>query len=240
VSQGEKGGRAEALVAWLLGCIDQALSPVEAQQTLLAEDVEWLRRVWACLDVQTGTCSERQQRFDQLEVELRHSPSLRRLHIAKTMAGFKAGLFLEVPGLPAPIDNLDLERAFRLPRRSQRQIHGHAHTGLRVVREGPTLLLVLDAHRRQKKPFTVDELQPFLGAPPPRSQVEAVRRHQLARQARSRKQRPKLLASLVQQYATPLARERLPEATTAAVASAEPRDQSLLPHGSPACNTTFD
>jgi hypothetical protein len=32
-----------------------------------------------------------------------------------------------------PVDNLALERAFRLPKGHERRIHGHAHAGVRIV-----------------------------------------------------------------------------------------------------------
>ena len=43
-------------------------------------------------------------------------------------------------------DNLDLERWFRLPKRHERRIHGRRHAGIRIVQDGPTLVLALDAH----------------------------------------------------------------------------------------------
>jgi hypothetical protein len=59
------------------------------------------------------------------------------------------------------VDNLDLERCFRLPKGHERGIHGHAHAGVRIVQKGPTLLLTLDAYTRHPDPFDAAELIPF-------------------------------------------------------------------------------
>ena len=60
-----------------------------------------------------------------------------------------------------PHDNLDLERWFRLPKSHERRIHGHHHAGIRIVREGATLIPTLDAHSRHPGVFTEDELIGF-------------------------------------------------------------------------------
>ena len=44
-----------------------------------------------------------------------------------------------------PRDNLDLERWFRVPKGHERRIHGRCHAGVRIVQEGATMLLALDA-----------------------------------------------------------------------------------------------
>lgn len=93
-------------------------------------------------------------------------------------------------------DNLELERWFKNPKSHERRIHGHAHAGVRIVRDGPTLLLVLDAHLAHPEPFTEEELRPDVNAKLPPCQIEAMRRHTIMRRARSTTERPKLLAEL--------------------------------------------
>lgn len=105
-----------------------------------------------------------------------------------------------------PSDNLDLERWFRLPKRHERRIHGHAHAGVRIVYEGPTLLPTLDAHRRHPEPFTADEQAPSRHAAVPACQRDAESRRKIMRRARSRKQRPILLADLERRYSLVLGR----------------------------------
>jgi hypothetical protein len=102
--------------------------------------------------------------------------------------------------LDLPHDNLDLERAFRLPKGHERRIHGHAHAGIRIVQRGPSLLLVLDAHQRHPEPFTHEDLAPWRDASASASQRECQRRHGIMRRARSAKKRSLLLADLERRY----------------------------------------
>ena len=71
-------------------------------------------------------------------------------------------------------DNLDLERWFRLLKGHQRRIHGHKHAGVRIVQEGPTKALALDAHRAHRGLFTVDDLLPYRSARVPECQCQAM------------------------------------------------------------------
>ena len=120
--------------------------------------------------------------------------------MARLMISFAPGLFAGGDDLQLPLDNLDLERAFRLPKRHERKIHGHAHAGIRIVNQGPTLLLVLDAHQRDPSPLQPEQLFPYLNASIPEAQIESERRHRIMRLARSSRQRPALLADLERRY----------------------------------------
>jgi len=62
------------------------------------------------------------------------------------MSSFVPGLFVGHEAAELPQDNLDLERWFKQPKGHERRMHGHRHAGVRIVQEGPTLLLALDAH----------------------------------------------------------------------------------------------
>lgn len=123
-----------------------------------------------------------------------------RVQMAVVMAAFVVGLFAggDVAGLPQ--DNLDLERWFRLPKGHERRIHGHKHAGVRIVQEGATLVLVLDAHRSHPEPFQREDLEGYRGARRPPEEVAALQRRKLMRRARSKKQRPQLLADLERRY----------------------------------------
>jgi len=74
----------------------------------------------------------------------------------------------------------------------ERRIHGRQHAGVRIVQEGPGLLLALDAHHAHRQAFTEDELLPYLGAKPTERELEAVERRKLMRRVTSRKGRPGL------------------------------------------------
>ncbi|HEX9238974.1 MAG TPA: hypothetical protein VF866_09485, partial [Xanthobacteraceae bacterium] len=99
-----------------------------------------------------------------------------------------------------PADNVDLERWFKGPKGHERRIHGHSHAGVRIVRQGPTRMVVLDAHVLHDGPLTVDDLEPYGYARVPESQQQAVERGKIMRKARSREKRPALLADLEKRY----------------------------------------
>jgi len=123
-----------------------------------------------------------------------------RLHMATVMMSFLAGLFVGEGKFEKIKDNLDLERWFRLPKSHERRIHGHRHAGVRIVQDGPTLVLALDAHAAHPEPFTPDDLLPYRSAREPPCQREAVNRRKIMRKARSTKKRPLLLADLERRY----------------------------------------
>jgi hypothetical protein len=116
------------------------------------------------------------------------------------MMSFLAGLFVGAGQFEEIKDNLDLERWFRLPKSHERRIHGHRHAGIRIVLEGPTLVHALDAHEAHPGPFSVDDLLPYRTAREPPSQTEALNRRKIMRKARSKKNRPLLLADLERRY----------------------------------------
>lgn len=116
------------------------------------------------------------------------------------MASFKEGLFVGGARADFPRDNLDLERWFRLPKGHERRIHGRCHAGVRIVQEGATLMLALDAHRHHPQPFTEEELRPYRDVEAPDSQREAVQRRKVMRTARSTARRATLLRDLEARY----------------------------------------
>jgi hypothetical protein len=121
--------------------------------------------------------------------------------MGRVMASFKKGLFVGGGRSDLPRDNLDLERWFRVPKGHERRIHGRCHAGVRIVQEGATMLLALDAHRHHPRPFTEEELRLYRDAVAPESQKEAVRRRKVMRTARSTTKRGGLLRNLEERYA---------------------------------------
>src|SRR5204862_2868310 len=110
--------------------------------------------------------------------------------MAEQMLRWQPGLFVGEAVLGLPVDNLELERWFKRVKGHERRIHGRAHAGVRIVQEGPTLVLTLDAHALQPQPFTAEELQPYRDAKIPECQRQALHRRTIMRRARSKKQRP--------------------------------------------------
>jgi hypothetical protein len=184
----------------LAACIERGTSAVREDLAAVAEHAEQLRAIQDTLDPATGANATRRRRFSALAARLHASLAPIQQHMARTMKSFRPGLFAGGDDLDLPHDNLDLERAFRLPKGHERRIHGHAHAGIRIVQRGPSLLLVLDAHERHPEPFTHEDLAPWRDASASASQCECQRRRGIMRRARSAKKRSLLLADLERRY----------------------------------------
>lgn len=172
-----------------------------ATQKQVAKYVVTIHEVDALLDPATGGCSQRQQKYAVLEHKLLVSDDVVCHQMGRVMASFKPGLFAGGGRGKWPRDNLDLERWFRLPKGHERRIHGRCHAGVRIVQEGATMMLALDAHRHHSQPFTERELRPYRDAEVPSSQNEVIHRRKVMRAARSTKKRVGLLRKLERRYA---------------------------------------
>jgi hypothetical protein len=185
----------------LAGCIDRGLEVAREALTQVGHYVQDLRTVDGLLkpsDEATG--EEREAQFVLLWQEWEASVDPMHQQLAKVMSSFEPGLFVGGEGAEVPADNVDLERWFKRPKGHERRIHGRRHAGIRLVQQGPTLMLALDAHVHHPGPFTVDDLEPYRHSRVPASQQEAVKRGKIMRQARSRKKRSVLLADLEKRY----------------------------------------
>ena len=174
----------------LAGCIDRGLEAVKAERQEVKEQVKEIERVAETLDAKSGTMEQRKEKYEQLQQEYQGKEGAFYERLAKVMMAWVAGLFLKVErkeGEKSPVDNLELERFFRNPKGHERRIHGHKHAGVRIVQEGPTLLMALDAHLEHQGPFTAEELLPYRHARVPRDQQEAIDRRKVMRKARSKK-----------------------------------------------------
>ena len=147
-----------------------------------------------------ATGDEREAQFISLQQVWQSNTDPVYQHFAKMMSRFEPGLFVGGEAADFPADNVDLERWFKGPKGHERRIHGHRHAGVRIVQQGPTLMLALDAHVHHDGPFTVGDLAPYGHARVPESQQQAVERGKIMRQARSRKKRSVLLADLEKRY----------------------------------------
>jgi hypothetical protein len=176
------------------------LALVAREQETLRGYVEEVGEVSATLDPATGTCARRQERFDALRARFETKDDPIHDHMVRLMIAFCGGLFAGGDDLAEIADNLDLERWFRLPKGHERRIHGHRHAGVRIVQEGPTLVLVLDAHQAHPGPFTAEDLVPYRRARAPACQRQAMDRRKIMRRARSKKKRTELLAELERRY----------------------------------------
>ena len=180
--------------------IDSGLSEVKAEQETIGGYVKEIAEVAATLEPGAEPCDARREKFEGLIDRFKRTEDPIRLHMATVMVGFLAGLFVGEGKFEEIKDNLELERWFRLPKSHERRIHGHRHAGVRIVQDGPTLLLALDAHTAHPGPFMAEELLPYCTAREPPCQREAVNRRKIMRKARSKKKRPILLAELERRY----------------------------------------
>lgn len=162
--------------------------------------VATITEVAATLDAARGESTTRQSDFDALLARLEGDDDPIHQQMAGLMHSFRAGLFVGGDDLDQVQDNLDLERWFRLPKGHERRIHGHRHAGVRIVREGATLMLALDAHNTHPEQFLAEELLSYRSAREPECQRQAIHRHKVMRRARSKTKRPQLLAELERRY----------------------------------------
>jgi hypothetical protein len=176
------------------------LNLVAGEQEAIRGYVKEIGEVAATLEPGTGTCRQRQERFQELRGHLEKAPDPIHDHMVRLMIAFCGGLFAGGDDVAEILDNLELERWFRLPKSHERRIHGHRHAGVRIVQEGPTLVLVLDAHQEHPGPFGGEDLLAYRRAREPECQREAMDRRKIMRRARSKKTRGELLAELERCY----------------------------------------
>jgi len=186
----------------LAGCIDRALEATADEFKHIRRRVRQVKAVEKTLDPQEGNSKDREEAFDALREEFSGKQDAASHHMAKVMESFKPGLFAGGDDVDIPEDNLELERWFRNPKSHERRIHGHKHTGTRIVQEGPTQMLVLDAHHWHPQLFAAQELQPYYNAEIPETQKAAIHRRKIMRAARSKKKLKLLLKDLEQRYST--------------------------------------
>ena len=173
---------------------------VQAEQETIREYVEDIDKVAATLESGGESCEQRKEKFKELIDRFERNEDPIHQHMATLMISFLAGLFVGAGKFEEIKDNLDLERWFRLPKSHERRIHGRRHAGIRIVQDGPTLVLALDAHMAHPGPFTADDLLPYRTAREPPCQREALNRRKIMKKARSKKKRPILLAELERRY----------------------------------------
>jgi len=152
--------------------------------------VEAVRAIQAPLAPDGGPCPQRQAQLQGLQAPCQARNDAIRQHLGGVMASCALGRFVGGEEADLPPDTLDLERWFRQPKGHERRIHGHQHAGGRIVQEGPTLLVALDAHLAHPEPFTGVDVWPYRHHPAPAGQRQALHRRTMMRRARSKKQRP--------------------------------------------------
>lgn len=180
----------------LASCIDRGIAQVAEDLERIPHYVQDLREIYDTLNPENGKCKKREERFAVIQDRLEKAEDPIRTKMSGIMARFRPGLFAGGDKLDSLRDNLDLERWFRLPKSHERKIHGRQHAGVRLVQEGPSLVLALDAHQSHPRPFTERELEPYLGALPSHDELEAIERRKTMRRAASRKALPGLLDDL--------------------------------------------
>jgi hypothetical protein len=189
VASSGRVGPAIDLLARLKEFIDRGVVDQRKPFTHVRQYTQQVRHVMKLLTNEDGLpLAKRKSQFAAKLDEFQHRENGGvYAHFAKVMASFRPGLFVGARLAAYPRDNLDLERWFRCPKSHERRIHGHRHAGVRIVRDGPTLIPTLDAHASHPRVFSREDLFPFRFASPPPSQVAAQQRHFIMRQSRSKK-----------------------------------------------------
>lgn len=185
-----KPGPAHGWLLRLAVLIDEGLAGTREQREQVRSQVEAITEVAALLGAEAGSLVQRRAKYARLGRQYQGRGGEFYGRLAKAMKRWRAGLFVAVRGkggAEAPWDNLELERWFRLPKGHERKIHGRRHAGVRIVQEGPALLLALDAHQSHPEPFCVEELLPYCDAQEPADQAQAIQRRKVMRKARSPK-----------------------------------------------------
>ena len=188
------------MLSRLAGLIDRGLEVVREAQTTIRQQVGEIVAVWATLDPTSGPSQQRRAVFEALGDRLSAEADPIGYQMARVMRSFGPGLFVGGDEAGLPSDNLALERWFRQPKGHERRIHGHCHAGVRIVQEGATLVLALDAHLEHPGPFGGDDLRPYSEAHPPAHQLASIHRRKVMRKARSKTKRGPLLAELERRY----------------------------------------
>jgi len=181
--------------------MDRGLEVVREPLTHVRASVQDLQAVDSTLrpsDEVTG--QEREAEVVALQQEGQASADPVHQHCATMMSSFQPGVFVGGEVAACPADNVDVERWFKRPKGHERRLHGRRHAGVRIVQQGPPLMLALDAHVHHESPFTGDDLQLSRHARVPASQQQAVERGKIMRKARSRKKREKFLEDLEKRY----------------------------------------
>lgn len=194
-------GRAASPLKRLAGCMDRGLDVVRMALRHVGHDVKDLPAVESILqpsDEATG--EEREEQCVVLREAWQASADPMHQQFAQVMSSVQPGVFVGGEAADFPEDNLDVERWFKRPKGHEHRIHGRHHAGVRIVQQGPTLMLALDAPIPHDGPLTVHDLQPYGHRRVPASQRQAVTRGKIMRKARSRKQRCDVLADLEKRY----------------------------------------
>jgi hypothetical protein len=176
------------------------LESVRPEQEAIRLRVATIEKVAATLDPARGGSTSRRADFEAIRGRLEGDGDPIHEQMAGLMDSFRPGLFVGGDEIDRVQDNLELERWFRLPKGHERRIHGRRHAGVRIVREGATMMLALDAHLSHPELFGVADLLRYRSAREPECQRQAFHRHNVMRRARSKTKRPKLLAELEGRY----------------------------------------
>ena len=125
----------------LAGCIVRGLAIARAPWAHVGRYAKDLQAVEDTLKPHTNvTGEERETQFMVLRQQWQSSAAPIEQHFAKMMRSFEPGLFVGGEAADVPVDNLDLERWFKGPKGPERRMHGRRHAGVRIVRQGPTLM----------------------------------------------------------------------------------------------------
>jgi hypothetical protein len=192
IASSGKVGPAFSLLDRLKGFIDRGVADQQGAFSCVRSYTAKVREVMDIMNVEDGSSLvDREPLFTAKIAELQSIANDKICAaMARVMTSFQVGLFAGAELAEYPRDNLDLERWFRSPKSHERRVHGHHHAGIRIVREGPTLIPTLDAHAHHQSVFTREDLSRFATATAPPSQIASQQRHGIMQKGRSKKNDP--------------------------------------------------
>ena len=102
----------------------------------------------ATLDPESGSCKNRQAKFEELIDRFERKGDSIRQHMATLMISFLAGLFVGV-GIGKRSRTISISSGgSACPKATRGEFTVIATRGFEIVQDGPTLVLALDAHLR--------------------------------------------------------------------------------------------
>ena len=114
---------------------------VKPGQEAIRLQVATIEKVAATLDPARGGSSSRPADFEAILARLEGDDDPIHQPMAGLMPSFRPGLFVGGDDMDRVQDDLDWERWFGVPKGPERRIHGPRHAGVRIVREGATMML---------------------------------------------------------------------------------------------------
>ena len=150
------------------------LQPEKDHETLYVVREVTENRVWFAEPLLSGATDEVQKLFVRAKEMAQRLGVTVALWISDKQDAFLKSVVEVFPDTPHRFCE---NHFFRDLAKHERRIHGHHHAGVRIVREGPTLIPTLDAHSQHPGVFSREDLIEYSSVKAPSSQLDSQHRH---------------------------------------------------------------